>query len=148
MNIRAIAYVEFLPRANEVWGKVIFSQASVILSRGSLHPWRGVYIQWGGCLHPGGWADPPPPSTTGYGQQAGGTRPTGMHTCQLYFLWRIYIAGNGLGFGLGFGFQSQWLHCTMHYITLTQNQIPNRYCNHFWDGYPYPDQDPSPCPSI
>ena len=108
-----------------------------------------------GGLHPVGWVSasgglgrPPPPSTTGYGQQAGGTRPTGMHTCQLYFLWRIYIAGNGLGFGRGFGFQSQWLHCTMQNITLTQNQIPNRYCNHFWDGYPYPDQDSSPCPSI
>ena len=66
MNIRAIAYVEFLPPANEVWGKVIFLQTSVILSgggvlhlKGGLHPGR-VYIQWGGCLHPGGWADPPP----------------------------------------------------------------------------------------
>ena len=54
-----------LPPANEVWGKVIFSQASVILSTG------------GGGMHPG---DPPPPSTTGYGQQAGGTHPIGMYS--------------------------------------------------------------------
>ena len=30
----------------------------------------------------GGWADPPPPlDTTGYSQQAGGTHPTGVHSC-------------------------------------------------------------------
>ena len=29
-----------------------------------------------GCRPPQGWADPPR-----YGQQAGGTHPTGMHTC-------------------------------------------------------------------
>ena len=48
-----------------------------------------------GGLHPGGWADTPglptgvwadtPPrdtcDTTGYGQQAGGTHPTGMYSC-------------------------------------------------------------------
>ena len=31
-----------------------------------------------------GWADPPPQDTsdtTGYSQQAGGTHPTGMHSC-------------------------------------------------------------------
>ena len=53
-------------------------------------------IGWGVCLgvgclprgrrdlHPGGLGRPPlpPPSdTTGYGQQAGGTHPTGMHSC-------------------------------------------------------------------
>ena len=59
MNIRAIAYVKFLPRANEVWRKVIFSQASVILSRGSLHPWRGVYIQGVGVCIQGVGQTPP-----------------------------------------------------------------------------------------
>ena len=54
-----------------------------------------------------GWADPPmqtlpglvrhpPGSTTGYDQQAGGTHPTGMHTCFYIFLVaseaKIYIA--------------------------------------------------------
>ena len=31
-------------------------------------------------MHPGGLGGPPP-STTGYDQQAGGTHPTGMHSC-------------------------------------------------------------------
>ena len=34
----------------------------------------------GGGLHPG-TGRPPPRDTTGYGQQAGGTHPTGMHSC-------------------------------------------------------------------
>ena len=45
----------------------------------TLHP-VGVCIQ--GSLHPGGWADPLRDTwdTTRYGQQAGGTHPTGMHS--------------------------------------------------------------------
>ena len=75
-----------LPPANEVWGKVIFSQASVILSRGVVCFQGGLYlrgcIQGDGALRPGGWVDPPPPSdTTGYGKQEGVTHPTGMHSC-------------------------------------------------------------------
>ena len=48
---------------------------------------QGVCIEDGGSASRGGWADPPPPpqSTTGYGQQAGGTHPTGMHSCSKYF---------------------------------------------------------------
>ena len=46
-------------------------------------PRGGVCLQEGG-LHPGGdWADHPPRDTwdtTGYGKQAGGTHPTGMHS--------------------------------------------------------------------
>ena len=40
----------------------------------------------GGCIQ-GGWADPLPRDTwgtTGYGQQAGGMHPTGMHSCEKY----------------------------------------------------------------
>ena len=33
----------------------------------------------------GGWADPPW-DITGYGQQAGGTHPTGMHSFSFFFL--------------------------------------------------------------
>ena len=59
----------FLPPANEVWGKVIFSVACV---KNSVH--RG-----------GGFLGRYPPSGTvhagRYGQQAGGTHPTGMHSC-------------------------------------------------------------------
>ena len=47
----------------------MFLRVSVILSLG------------GGSASRGGWADPPPPDTTGYGLRAGGTHPTGMHSC-------------------------------------------------------------------
>ena len=47
-------------------------------SRGSLHP--GVSVSRGG-LQPEGVGQTPPPNTTGYGQRAGGTHPTGMHSC-------------------------------------------------------------------
>ena len=52
-------------------GKVMFSQASVIL-----FTWRGVYpsVHWG--RHPR--ADTPPTATA-----ADGTHPTGMHSCLL-----------------------------------------------------------------
>ena len=49
----------FLPPANEVWGKVMSLQLSLILFTG------------GGGVHP-----PPEMST-----EAGGTNPTGMHSC-------------------------------------------------------------------
>ena len=101
---------KFLPPAKKVWGKVKFLHLSVILftggictggsaSRGwGLHP-RGVCIQWvcmrGICIQgvsasrkgsasKVGRADlppPPPTRTTGYGQIAGGTIPTEMHSC-------------------------------------------------------------------
>ena len=32
----------------------------------------------------GGWADPPQSDTMGYGQLAGGTHPTGIHSCWCY----------------------------------------------------------------
>ena len=61
-----------LPPANEVCEGYVFT---------------GVCLHRGGGLHPGG-ADPPdtdphphPSGTMGYGQGAGGTYPTGMHSC-------------------------------------------------------------------
>ena len=76
--------IQLLPPANEVWGKVMFSQVSVIQSTGgsasreevSASRRRGVCIQ-----EEGGVIPPCPPSdTTGYGQRAGGTHPTGIHS--------------------------------------------------------------------
>ena len=85
-----------LPPANEIWGKVIFSQASVILfpgggewlpsmhhrshDQGVLHPGE-VCIQEG--LHPDGGrgVEQILSDTMVYGQQAGGTLPTGLHSC-------------------------------------------------------------------
>ena len=58
-------------RPQRSWGKVIFSQVCV---KNSVH-------MEGGCPPPG--ADTPPRAVYAgrYGQQAGGTHPTGMHTC-------------------------------------------------------------------
>ena len=52
-------FYSFLPNANNVWGKVMFSKASVTLSRGSAS--RGS----SSCRSAsrGGWADPPPHQT-------------------------------------------------------------------------------------
>ena len=73
--------LEFLPPANEVWGKVIFSEACV---KNSVH--GGVCLVPGGpgpsgdggCLVPGAgvWRPPPGTATT-----AGDTHPSGMHSC-------------------------------------------------------------------
>ena len=90
-----------LPPANEVWGKVIFSEASVKNSvhRGGGGPQGesglggclalggacsgGVGLVWGvwswGCVPgPGGASGDPRTATA-----AGGTHPTGMHSCSL-----------------------------------------------------------------
>ena len=93
----------FLPPANEVWGKIMFLQASVILlTGGCLLPGgcllRGRYAPgWvcsggvlpggvcsrvesapGGGSAPGGWCLMEAPGTA---TAAGGTHPTGMHSC-------------------------------------------------------------------
>ena len=79
---------------------ILFAGGGGVCIRGGLHTGgsasRGVSIQ-------GGWADPPPSDTTGYGQRAGGTQPTGMHSCYLcgHFLLpafsRLSVAGWGGG---------------------------------------------------
>ena len=76
-----------LKPANEVWGKVMFSEASVILSTAG-----GVCIGGGVGLHPGeglwmGGSDRLllHRILLGYVQRAGGTHPTGIHSCLAYF---------------------------------------------------------------
>ena len=64
-------------RPQRSWGKVIFSQASVILFTGG-----------GSCLS-ACWDTTPPGSrqvehTGRYGQRAGGMHPTGMQSCLIY----------------------------------------------------------------
>ena len=82
----------FLPPANEVRRKVIFSQACDIPSvnggGGCLHPGE-VCIEKGGLHRGGGMGRPPTLHTMGYGQRAGGTHPTGMHSCHE----RVYSSG-------------------------------------------------------
>ena len=60
-----------------VWGKVMFSHMFVTLS-------TGVRIQWG-------WADLPPSDTTEYGKRAGGTHPTGKHSCSYYSFLHYHL---------------------------------------------------------
>ena len=83
----------FLPPENEVWGKVIFSEACVM---NSVHggvpcpggvPGPGRCLVWGclvwgvpgpgGCAWSGGGLCGDPPMATA----AGGTHLTGMHSC-------------------------------------------------------------------
>ena len=47
-----------------------------------LHP-------WGGSASSGVGQTPPPSDTTGYGQRAGGTHPTIMHSCLCRFHLRM-----------------------------------------------------------
>ena len=101
-----VTKLPLLPPANEVWGKVIFSVACVKNSvhrgggvPGQVHP-QGRFTPQAGTLPPPGTVHPhpqagtPPPHPSGqvhpppgavhagkYGQQAGGTHPTGMHSC-------------------------------------------------------------------
>ena len=50
----------------------IFTSVCHSVYKGGLHPGEGVCIQGVGQT---------PSSTTGYGQQTGGTHPTRMHSC-------------------------------------------------------------------
>ena len=104
-------FMQFLPPANEVWGKVIFLHLFVILfmgegvpgPRGWGVPGRGVPGRGGllrggvpasgggtcsqGCLLPGGaWSRGSAPGGGGV-TAAGGTHFTGMHSCFLGFFF-------------------------------------------------------------
>ena len=80
----------YLPPANEVWGKVMFLHPSAILFTG----W-GVSAPLHAGVHP--QADTPLLGrhplldSSGYGQQAGGTHPTGMHTCYLCVCAGVFL---------------------------------------------------------
>ena len=91
INIHCISW-KLLPPANEVWGKVIFSEACVILSTGG-SAWPGTPLReqtppeqtppWDQA-HPPGSRHPLPPGAEHarrYSQHAGGTHPTGMQSC-------------------------------------------------------------------
>ena len=70
--------VQIYYRPQRSWGKVIFSQASVILLTGGVSAGgvcsRGV---------PGAWRPPRPGDPPGTATATGGTHPTGMHSCLL-----------------------------------------------------------------
>ena len=75
------------------WGGI--GEEGVVLHLGGLHPGgllqrvclevcirEGVYLRWSASK--GISQTPPPPDTTGYGQRAGGTHPTGIHSCCIF----------------------------------------------------------------
>ena len=71
-------------------------------------------------------------------------------------LWFIYIAGDSrVQTRIRMPNPMAAVHCT-ETIPIAQTrtripiqiQIPNRYCNHIWDGYPYPDWYPRPSPAM
>ena len=70
----------------------MFLQACVIPS---VHSGGMVCIQ-GGLLPGGGGGETPSPrdtwDTMGYGKQAGGTHPTGMHSCLIFYHYIIYFS--------------------------------------------------------
>ena len=105
--------IPFLPSANEVWGKVIFSEACVKNSVHGGSTWAGTlprtrYTPQNRYTLPGP-GTPPRPGTPfqdqvhppkhviatpsgavhagRYGQQAGGMHPTGMHSCHKYWMF-------------------------------------------------------------
>ena len=66
-------------RPQTKFAKVMFLHLSVILfTGGGLH--AGEDLHPGGSASKGVWQTPSPSDTTGYGQRAGGTHPTGMHS--------------------------------------------------------------------
>ena len=70
MRISELSFPDLLSPANEVWGKVIFSQVSVCPRGG------------GGMWQTPRWVDTPPGQRE-TANEAGGTHPTGMHSCCL-----------------------------------------------------------------
>ena len=94
-KVRVTGKLASLPPANEVWGKVIFSEACV---KNPVHREGGSASVHAGIPHPAGSRHPSPqtrhppgagtpspwtryPPKTRYGQQAGGKHPTGMQSC-------------------------------------------------------------------
>ena len=125
----------YLPQRS--WGKVIFSQASVILLKGGGSTWPG--------RPPSPWADPPPPRSDPppvrppgtkytpprYGQRAGGTHPTGMQTCLAnIFCWIHLIrqeVWNLLNIAL---YQSKEVEEVVPYCTISALlQVTRKHCS-------------------
>ena len=71
-------------------------------------------------------------------------------TYNRHFILGLFIRCYGLfRYRLEFGL-NQIDDYTVLYRKWTQTQIsiPNHYYIHFWDGYPYPDRQQSPCPAM
>ena len=84
---------DLLPPANEVWGKVMFLQTSVILLTGgglpqcmlAYYPTPPEQTPPPDQAHPPRAEPPPGAEHAGrYGQRVGGTYPTGMQSCFIF----------------------------------------------------------------
>ena len=89
-------FIYLLPRANEVWGKVIFLHLSVILFTGGGGGVPGQVASLSRNIPLGRYTPPGQVYPSGqiphravhagrYGQKAGSTHPTGMHSCLFIF---------------------------------------------------------------
>ena len=88
-----LMYIYHFYRPQRSWGKVIFSQACVILFTGGVclsacwdTPSPPTRRPPPGPGTPPGQASPGAEHAGGYGQGAGGTHPTGMQSCELW-IW-------------------------------------------------------------
>ena len=77
------AFIFLLP-ANEVCEGYVFT--GICLSTGKAVAGPEADTPQADTPLPNACWDTPPADTTGYGQQAGGTHPTGMHSCSPFFL--------------------------------------------------------------
>ena len=98
-------------RPQRSWGKVIFSQACVIMFTGGVPgPGRVCLVRGVLCLVPGGPGGDPPQTATA----TGGTHPTGMHSCFLNnwcvnFPWYSQIINKGKKSGIIRGNQINYI---------------------------------------
>ena len=69
----------FIARKRSLGQGNIFTSACHSVHKGGLHAGEGVCMQGRGSASRG--VGQTPPSTMGYGQETGGTHPTGMHSC-------------------------------------------------------------------
>ena len=103
------------------WGEGGYGNFPVCITG---HMTKGVSASRGEgiCIGEGGWADPPPWDTMGYGQQADGMHGTGMHFCCTLILSQWLSVSEKYHFltiYLHMGYQSQeWNFCWVYLLRL------------------------------
>ena len=100
VDISTLVKMKFYYRPQTKFAKVMFLHLSVShfvhrVGGGSASGGRsssGGSVSREGGLHPGGGQTPLPSATTGYGQRASGTHPTGIYSCLLKckYTWSLY----------------------------------------------------------
>ena len=75
----------FLPPATKLGQGYVFTSVCDSVRGGLPHCMLGYTHPRTRGRHPPGQVHPPPQCMLGYGQQAGGTHPAGMHSCLTVF---------------------------------------------------------------